>query len=142
MEIRRKFEDLILFMEDPYKAEKLISKKTKFDLYGKFNNKVTNVEISTSQVRCQYNVDGRYQYKLLFNKTSDGYIDFSLSTSGAIYLIIAAGFVSVKLYQYFGVPGIGVCLIIVSLIAYITKRYLQQSIWNRINERWNEVEKI
>jgi len=66
MVIKRKFEDLIQFMEDPYKAEKLISKKTKFDLYGKFQNKVTNIQIGSNLILCQYNVDGRYEYKLSF----------------------------------------------------------------------------
>jgi hypothetical protein len=142
MVIKRKFEDLILFMEDPYKAEKLISKKTKFDIYGKFNNKVTNIKIGSNQIICQYNVDGRYEYKLLFNRTGDGCIDFSIRTSGAIYLIIAGVFLGVKLFQYFGTIGIGISLVLVALIALITKLYLQQSIWTRINERWNEVAKI
>lgn len=140
MEIRKKFDDLVVIMNDPFKAEKLISKKFKLDLYAKFNNKVTEIIIDEYEVKCSYNVDAFYKFNLKFKKTSDGYIDFSLSAPSLFYLIIIGGILGIRLIDNIGYIGIFIGVGVFALISYGYKSYLQQSIWNRINERWNQIE--
>ena len=138
MEIRQKFDDLIDIMNDPFKAEELISKKHKLDLYGKINNKVSSIFIDEDNglIKCTYNLDGFYKFNLKFIRTIDGYVDFKLSAPSLIYLIIIGAILGFRLSSTMGYMGIVVGVGVFAIISYIYKLYLQKTIWTRINKRW------
>ena len=137
--IEKSFDDLKKIFATKELAEKLISKKYIFDLH---KNKIESISIEENIIRCTYSPDSRYSFKLIFERNSINQIDFSLTNSSVILIIIVGGLLGVRFIREFGWVGILIGVGIFYLATKIMLAFVKEGIVERINERWDEVNNL
>ena len=134
--IEKSFDDLKIIFANEELAEKLISKKYIFDFHKK---KIEGISIEENIIRCTYSPDSRYSFKLIFERNSINQIDFSLTNSSVILIIIVGGLLGVRFIREFGWVGILIGVGIFYLATKIMLAFVKDGIVERINKRWDEV---
>jgi hypothetical protein len=137
--IEKSFDDLKKIFANEELAEKLISKKYIFDLHKK---KIESISIEENIIRCTYSPDSRYSFKLIFERNSINQIDFSLTNSSVIFIIIVCGLLVLRFIDEFGWIGILIGVGVFYLATKILLAFVKEGIVERINKRWDEVNNL
>ena len=137
--IEQSFDDLKKIFANEELAEKLISKKYIFDLNKK---KIESISIEENIIRCTYSPDSRYSFKLIFERNSINQIDFSLTNSSVILIIIVGGLLGLRFINEFGWIGILIGVGVFYLATKILLAFVKDGIVERMNKRWDEVNNL
>ncbi|MCX6191399.1 MAG: hypothetical protein NT109_03870 [Flavobacteriia bacterium] len=137
--IEKSFDDLKKIFANEELAEKLISKKYIFDLHKK---KIESITIEENIIRCTYSPDSRYSFKLIFERNTNNQIDFSLTNSSVILIIIVGGLLGLRFINEFGWIGILIGVGVFYLATKILLAFVKDGIVERMNKRWDEVNNL
>ena len=137
--IEKSFDDLKIIFANEELAEKLISKKYIFDLHKK---KIESITIEENIIRCTYSPDSIYSFKLIFERNSINQIDFSLTNSSVILIIIVGGLLGLRFINEFGWIGILIGVGVFYLATKILLAFVKDGIVERMNKRWDEVNNL
>ena len=137
--IEKSFDDLKIIFANEELAEKLISKKYIFDLHKK---KIESITIEENIIRCTYSPDSRYSFKLIFERNTNNQIDFSLTNSSVILIIIVGGLLGLRFINEFGWIGILIGVGVFYLATKILLAFVKDGIVERMNKRWDEVNNL
>ena len=137
--IEKSFDDLKKIFANEELAEKLISKKYIFDFHKK---KIEGISIEENIIRCTYSPDSRYSFKLIFERNSINQIDFSLTNSSVIFIIIVCGLLVLRFIDEFGWIGILIGVGVFYLATKILLAFVKDGIVERMNKRWDEVNNL